>query len=91
MEIVFFRDIIDEVKTNLCYKQTKVRIQKCMDNRVLKTAETATVTQNGKTNIEVTDDELSTSILQKNVKAKVVKIDGKREFRHTFVWLAIHQ
>ena len=91
MKIVFFRDIIDEVKTNLCYKQTKVRIQKCMDNRVLKTAETATVTQSGKTNIEVTDDELSTSILQKNVKAKVVKIDGKRELRHTFVWLAIHQ
>ena len=56
-----------------------------MDNRVLKTAETATVTQNGKTNIEVTDDELSTSTLQKNVKAKVVKIDGKRELRHTFV------
>ena len=85
MEIGFFRDIIDEVKTNLCNKLTKVRIQKCMDNRVLKTAEPATVTQNGKTNIEETDDELSASTLQKNVKAKVVKIDGKREFRHTFV------
>ena len=77
MEIVFFSDIIDEVKNNLCHNLTKVRIQKFMDNRVLKIAETTTVTQNDKANIEVTDDELSASTFPKNVKAKVVKIDGK--------------
>ena len=77
MEIVFFSDIIDELKNNLCYNLTKVRIQKFMDHRVLKTTETTTVTQNGKANIEVTDDELSASTFQKNAKAKVVKIDGK--------------
>ena len=77
MGIVFFSDIIDEVKNSLCYNITKVGIQKFMDNRILKTTETITVTQNDKVNIEVTDDELSASTFQKKVKAKVGKIDGK--------------
>ena len=91
MEIVFFSDIIDEVKNNLCYNLTKVRIQKFMDHRVLKTTETTTVTQNGKANIEVTDDELSASTFQKNAKAKVVKIDGKTVIQTYLVRLATHQ
>ena len=77
MEIVFFSDIIDEVKNNLCYNLTKVRIQKFMDNRILKTTETTTVTQNDKANVEVTDDELSAATFEKNVKVNVVKIDRK--------------
>ena len=77
MEIVFFSDIIDEVKNNLCYNLIKVRIQIFMEIAVLKTTETTTVTQNGKTNIEVMGVELSASTFQKNVKAKVVKIDRK--------------
>ena len=48
-----------------------------MDNRVLKTTETTTVTQNDKVNIEVTDDELGASTSQKIVKEKVVKTDRK--------------
>ena len=75
MEIVFFSDILDEVKNSLCYNLTKVRVQKFMDNRILKTTETTTVTQNDKVNIELMDDELSASTFQKKVKAKVVKID----------------
>ena len=70
MEIVFFSDIIDEVKNNLCYNITKVRIQKFMDNRILKTTETTTVTQNDKVNIKVTDDELSASTFQKKSESK---------------------
>ena len=77
MEIVFFSNIIDEVKNNLSYNSTKLRIQKFMDNRVLKTTETTTVTQNDKANIEEMDDELNASTFQKYVKAKIVKIDGK--------------
>ena len=70
MEIVFFSDIIDEVKNNLCYNITKVRIQKFMDNRILKTTETTTVTQNDQVNIKVTDDELSASTFQKKSESK---------------------
>ena len=44
----------------------------------MKTTETTTATQNDEANIEVTDDELHASAFQKNVEAKVVKIDGKQ-------------
>ena len=70
MEIIFFSDIIDEVKNNLCDNLTKVRIQKFMDNRILKTTETTTVTQKDKVNIKVTDDELSASTFQKKSESK---------------------
>ena len=76
MEIVFFSDI-EEVKNNLYYNLTKLRIQKFMDNRPLKTTETTRVTQNDKANIKVTVDETSASTFQTNVIAKIVKIDGK--------------
>ena len=70
MEIVFFSDITDEVKNNFCYNLTKARIQKFMDNHILMTTETTTVTQNDKVNIEVTDDELSASSFQKKSESK---------------------
>ena len=76
MEIVFFSDI-EEVKNNLYYNLTKLRIQKFMDNRALKTTETTSVTQNDKVNIKVMVDEPSASTFQTNVIAKTVKIDGK--------------
>ena len=76
MEIVFFSDI-EEVKNNLYYNLTKLRIQKFMDNRALKTTETTRVTQNDKVNIKVMVDEPSASTFQTNVMAKTVKIDGK--------------
>ena len=66
------------MKNNLCYSLRKLRIQKNLDNSILKTTETTTATQNDEANIEVTDDELNASAFQKNVEAKVVKIDGKQ-------------
>ena len=66
------------MKNNLSYNLTKLRIQKNLDNPVLKTTVTTTATQNDKANIEVTDDELNASAFQKSVEAKVVKIDGKQ-------------
>ena len=41
-----------------------------MDNHILKTTETTTVTQNDKVNIKVTDDELSASTFQKKSESK---------------------
>ena len=76
MEIVFFSDI-DEVKNNLYYDLTKLRIQEVMDNRALKTTETTRVTQNDKANIKMTVDEFSASTFQTNVIANIVKMDGK--------------
>ena len=66
------------MKNDLCYNLRKLRIQKNLDNSILKTTETTTATQNDEANIEVTDDELNASAFQKNVEAKVVKIDGKQ-------------
>ena len=83
-DIFFFSDI-DEVKNNSCYNVTKLRIQKFMDNRILKTTQTTTVRQNDKANIAVTDDKLSASVFQKKLKAKVVKIDGKTVIQTNFV------
>ena len=76
MEIVFFSDI-DEVKNNLYYDLTKLRIHEVMDNRTLKTTETTRVTQNDKANIKMTVDEFSASTFQTNVIANIVKMDGK--------------
>ena len=76
MEIVFFSDI-EEVKNNLYYNLTKLRIQEVRGNRALKTTETTTVTQNDKANIKMTVDEFSASTFQTNVIANIVKMDGK--------------
>ena len=76
IEIVFFSDI-EEVKNNLYYNLTKLRIKRFMDNRTLKTKETTRVTQNDKVNIKVMVDEPSAYTFQTNVIAKTVKIDGK--------------
>ena len=54
-----------------------------MDNRVLTSTETA-VTQNNKTNIEVTDNELYASPFLFFLKVKVVKIDGKTVIQSYF-------
>ena len=48
-----------------------------MNNGILKSADSTTVTENNNINIELTDDELNSSPFQKIVNAKIVKIDPK--------------
>ena len=54
-----------------------MRIQKFMNNRILKFAESTRVTENSNINIELTDDELNASSFEKIVNAKIGKIDAK--------------
>ena len=54
-----------------------MRIQTFLNNRILKTTESTTVTENNNINTELTDDELNASSLEKIVNAKIVKIDAK--------------
>ena len=54
-----------------------MRIQKFLNNRILKSTESTTVTENNNINIELTDDELNASLFEKIVNAKIVKIDAK--------------
>ena len=55
----------------------KMRIQKFINNRILKSTESTTVSENSNINIELTDDELNASIFEKIVNAKIVKIDTR--------------
>ena len=52
-----------------------MRIQKFINNHILKSTEWTTVTENNNINIELTDDELNASLFEKIVNAKIVKID----------------
>ena len=52
-----------------------MRIQNFM-NRILKSTESTTVTENNYINIELTDDELNASPFGKIINAKIVKIDA---------------
>ena len=51
-------------------------IQKFMNNRILEFTESTIITENN-INIELTNDELNASPFEKNVNAKIVKIDVK--------------
>ena len=77
IEIAFFSSVIDKISNNNCYDLKKMRIQKFMNNRILKPTESAIVTENSNINIELTDDELNASPFEKIVNAKIVKIDAK--------------
>ena len=50
-----------------------MRIQKFMNNRILKSTESTTVTENNSINIELTDDELNTSPFEKLKMLKLLK------------------
>ena len=54
----------------------KMRVQKFMNNRILEFTESTIITENN-INIELTNDELNGSPFEKNVNAKIVKIDVK--------------
>ena len=55
-----------------------MNIQKVMNNRILKSTESSTVTENNNNiTIEWTDDELNASPFEKIVNAKIVKIGAK--------------
>ena len=77
IEIVFFSSVIDKISNNNCYDLKKMRIQKFMNNRILKSTESTIVTESSNINIELTDDELNASSFEKIVSAKIVKIDAK--------------
>ena len=77
IETVLFRSVIDKISNNNCYDLEKMRIQKFLNNRILKSTESTTVTENNSTNIELTDDELNTSPFEKLKMLKLFKIDAK--------------
>ena len=77
IEIVFFSSVIDKISNNNCYDLKKMRIQKFMNNRILKSTESTTVTENNNISIELTDDELNASPFEKILNDKIVKIDTK--------------
>ena len=69
--------MIDEVLNNTCYDFKKVRLQKFMDARVLKSTETTTVPESESFKISVSDDELSAFSYEKKRKAQRVSIGLK--------------
>ena len=73
IETVLFRSVIDKLSNNNCYDLEKMRIQKFLNNRILKSTESKTVTENNSTNIELTDDELNTSPFEKLKILKLLK------------------
>ena len=73
IETVLFRSVIDKISNNNCYDLEKMRIQKFLNNRILKSTESTTVTENNSTNIELTDDELNTSPFEKLKMLKLLK------------------
>ena len=77
IEIVIFSSLVDEVSNNTSYDFNKMRIQKFMNDRILKSTETIKVSKNDDVAIFVTDEELSAFPYEKSVKAKVVSIDLK--------------
>ena len=48
-----------------------------MNNPILKSTESTTVTENHNINIDLADDELTASQFEKIANAKIVKIDAK--------------
>ena len=66
-----------EIANNNCYDLKKMRIQQFMNNRILKSTESTTVTENSNINIELTDDKLNASPFEKIVNAKIIKVDAK--------------
>ena len=72
----FLVSLVDEVSNNISYDFKKMRVQKFMNDRVLKSTETTKVSKNDAA-IFVTDEELSAFSHEKTVNTKVVSIDLK--------------
>ena len=77
IEIIHFSSLVDEVSNNTSYDFKKMRVQKYMNDRILKSTETTKVSKNDDVAIFVTDEELSAFSHEKTVKAKVVSTDLK--------------
>ena len=77
IETLFFSLVIEKISNNNCCDFKKIRIQKFTNNRILKSTESTTVTENSNINIELTDGELNVSPFEKIVNAKIVKTDAK--------------
>ena len=77
IEVVLFSSLVDEVSSNTSYDFKKMRVQKFMNDRILKSTETNKVSKNDDVAIFVTNEELSAFSYEKTVKAKVVSIDLK--------------
>ena len=76
-EIVLFSSLVDEVSNNKSYDFKKMRVQKFINDRILKSTETTKVSKNDVIAIFVTDKELSAFSYEKTLKAKVLSIDLK--------------
>ena len=70
IEIVLLSSVIAKISNNNCYNFKKIRIRKFMNNPILKSAESTTVTKNNNINIELTNDELNASSFEKNCKCQ---------------------
>ena len=77
IEIVLFSSLVDEVSNNTCYDFKKMRVQKFMNDHILKSTETTKISKNDNVAISVTGEELSAFSYEKTVKAKVISIDLK--------------
>ena len=72
----FLVSLVDEVSNNTSYDFKKMRVQKFMNDRILKSTETTKVSKNDAA-IFVTDQALSAFSHEKTVNTKVVSIDLK--------------
>lgn len=70
--VSFFGDLCDKVKSNKCYKITKLRIAKYMSERLLKTTEMSTITESSDTDIE---PNLSDAVSDRTISGKIVGVD----------------
>ena len=77
IEIVLFSSVIGKISNNNCYDLRKMRIQMFINNCILKSTESTTVTENNNINTKLTDDELNASPFEKVANPKIVKIDAK--------------
>ena len=59
IEIVLFSSLVDEVSNNTSYDFKKMRVQKFMNDHILKSTETTKVSKNDDVATFVTDEELS--------------------------------
>ena len=77
IEIVLFSSVIGKISNNNCYDLKKMRIQMFINNCILKSTESTTVTENNNINTKLTNDELNASPFEKVANPKIVKIDAK--------------
>ena len=77
IEIVLFSSLVDEVSNNTSYDFKKMRVQKFMNDCIMKSTETTKVSKNDDVAIFVTDEELNAFSYERPVKAEFFFIDLK--------------